>query len=344
MATSNSQPQRDAATRPRPSLQGLYPLRFEPILKQLIWGGRRLGTILNKPLGEGSNYAESWELADHRDVVSRIAEGPLSGVSLRELIRERGKEVLGWTSGSIRQFPLLVKFLDANEILSVQVHPDDSLGRRLVNDNGKTEAWVVVHAEPGSFLYAGLKTGVDKHTFAGSIQDGSLGDLLHRVEPVAGDCFLIPAGIVHAIGAGIVVAEVQQMSDATFRIHDWGRLGPDGQPRALHLVEAIEATDFRSGPVQPVRPRVEAIQGGSREQLAACPYFALERLRLTAPGRVGSSDGFTIVIGVGGYANVRHAGQDHALSLGQTLLLPAEIGPCELIPRDDVTVLTCVVP
>lgn len=322
----------------------LYPLRFEPILKRLIWGGRRLGTILHKPLGDGSNYAESWEIADHGDDVSRVAEGPLAGVSLRELIQAKGKGLLGWSLGRVQQFPLLVKFLDANQVLSVQVHPDDALGRRLVNDNGKTEAWVVIHAEPGSVLYAGLKPGVTREMFERAIHDGSIEALLHRVEPQAGDCLMIPAGTVHAIGAGIVLAEVQQMSDATFRIHDWGRLGPDGQPRPLHVAEALEATDFLAGPVDPVRSEPEPISGGTRERLTTCPYFALERYQLTAPDHLGSSDGFTILIGLGGHADVRHAGVDHTLTLGQTLLLPVELGPCEVVPRPEATVLACVVP
>jgi len=140
----------------------LYPLRFEPILKELIWGGRRLETVLHKSLGSGTRYAESWEVADHRDDVSRVADGPLAGASLRDLVRDRGEELLGPALGGRHQFPLLVTFLDAHQVLSVQVHPDDTLGRRLVDDNGKTEAWVVVHAEPGALIYAGLRPGATR--------------------------------------------------------------------------------------------------------------------------------------------------------------------------------------
>src|SRR5262249_44750871 len=159
------------------------------------------------------------------DDVSQVAEGPLKGTSLRALIAARGAELLGPGVSAARggQFPLLVKFLDAHHVLSVQVHPDDDRGRRLAADNGKTEAWVILHAEPGSVVYAGLRPGVTRDDLAGAMRSGAVEPLLHRFEPRQGDCILIPAGTVHAIGAGVVLAEIQQMSDATFRVHDWGR-------------------------------------------------------------------------------------------------------------------------
>ncbi len=322
----------------------LYPLRFEPILKELIWGGRRLETVLHKSLGSGTRYAESWEVADHRDDVSRVADGPLAGASLRDLVRDRGEELLGPAPGKVHQFPLLVKFLDAHQVLSVQVHPDDTLGRRLVDDNGKTEAWVVVHVEPGALIYAGLRPGVTRDDFASACETGEFEPLLHRFEPKAGDCILIPAGTVHAIGAGVVLAEIQQMSDATFRIHDWGRLGDDGKPRSLHLAEALESTDFRAGPVGPIVAESEPIAGGVRERLARSPYFALGRLRLTGPSSVGTPERFTIVLGLGGSAEIVGGGDRTPLEFGQTLVLPASLGVCEVVPRGEAVVLTCVVP
>jgi mannose-6-phosphate isomerase len=322
----------------------VYPLRFEPILKRLIWGGRRLATVLNKPLGEGDDYAESWEVADHRHGVSRVAEGPLAGTPLPDLLRRFGSALLGEAVGPRDQFPLLVKFLDAQQVLSVQVHPDDELGRRLADDNGKTEAWVVVHAEPGSVIYAGLEPGVTRSDFARALASGRVEPLLHGFPARAGDCIMIPAGTVHAIGAGVLMAEVQQMSDATFRVHDWGRLGPDGRPRALHIDEALESTDFAAGPVDPMVPEREATSWGVRERLAHCAYFALERLRLEAPSTVGSADRFTLLLGLGGRAEVRHDGSAHSLALGETLMLPAALGPCEVVPQGQATVLTCVVP
>src|SRR4051812_7741191 len=182
----------------------LYPLRFEPILKELIWGGRRLQTLLNKPLGAASRYAESWEVSDHRDDVSRVADGPLAGTTLRELVRTRGAELLGPALAQRGQFPLLVKYLDAHQVLSVQVHPDDERGWRLADDNGKTETWVVLHNEPGSLIYAGLKPGISREQLARSLESNDVEPLLHRFEARQGDCIMIPAGTVHAIGAGVV--------------------------------------------------------------------------------------------------------------------------------------------
>ena len=207
----------------------LYPLRFKPILRRLIWGGRRLGTVLHKQIGSEADYAESWELSDYHDQISVVAEGALSGTTLRELVRARGDELLGPAIGPRDQFPLLVKFIDAHQDLSVQVHPDDEKGRRLANDHGKTETWVILDAQPGALIYAGLKPGVSRDLFANAVRSDEVEHLLHRFEPKPGECVLIEAGTVHAIGAGVLLAEIQQMSDATFRIDDWGRTGPDGK-------------------------------------------------------------------------------------------------------------------
>jgi len=324
--------------------ESLHPLRFEPILKELIWGGRRLGTVLSKRLGSGSRYAESWEISDHRHDVSQVSHGRLQGASLRDLIRHRSEEVLGTALGQREQFPLLVKYIDAHQVLSVQVHPDDELGQRLANDNGKTETWVVLHNEPGSFIYAGLRRGVTRKDFAKALETGEVEPLLHRFEAKPGDCIMIPAGTVHAIGAGVLLAEIQQMSDATFRVHDWGRVGPDGTPRQLHLAEALESTDFDAGPVEPLAARPERIEGGTREPLSRCPFFALERLRLNGRTHVGDGQRFTILLGLGGSVDVIHEGERTTLGFGETLLLPASLGICELVPQGEAEVLTCVVP
>jgi mannose-6-phosphate isomerase len=336
-----------AARRPAAGREpiAMHPLRFEPILKRLIWGGRRLGDVLGKPIGEGADHAESWEVSDHRADVSIISHGPLAGANLRDLLRTRPHDLLGHAIGPRDQFPLLVKFIDAQQTLSVQVHPDDTLGRRLANDNGKTETWVVVDAEPGSLIYAGLKHGVTRDDFARAIETGEVEPLLHRFPARPGDCILIPAGIVHAIGAGVMIAEIQQMSDATFRVFDWNRLGVDGKPRQLHIAEALESTDFAAGPVDPIRPEPEPIPGGIRERLSASDFFALERLRLTGPAPVGRDDRFTILMVLGGSAEVRHGNETHPLRFGETLLLPAAVGECEITPvAGEATVITCVVP
>ena len=323
----------------------LYPLRFEPILRELIWGGRRLGTVLHKPIGPESDYAESWEISDYHDKVSVVKEGPLAGTNLRELIRTRGEELLGPALGTRDQFPLLVKFIDAHEALSVQVHPDDETGRRLAGDNGKTETWVILAADPGSVIYAGLKGGVGPEELERAIQAGDVERLLHRFEPQPGDSILIEAGTVHAIGAGVLLLEIQQMSDATFRVFDWNRVSDDGKPRPLHICEAMESIDFDRGPVNPISPGLEEMPGGgTRQRLARSPYFALERLRWSRPGGVGPDDRFTILVGLEGSSDLVHGNQRVRLDFGQTLLLPAAVGPCEVIPCGEATILSCVVP
>jgi mannose-6-phosphate isomerase len=323
----------------------LYPLKFTPILRRLIWGGRRLGTVLGKPIGEFQDYAESWEISDYKDAVSVVSDGPLAGTTLRELVRGRGAELLGARFATADQFPLLVKFIDARDVLSVQVHPDDEKGRRLANDNGKTETWVIVDAEPGSLIYSGLEPGVTKEQFGRSIAEGRVEPLLHRFEPKPGDCILIVAGTVHAIGAGVLLAEIQQMSDATFRVDDWGRLGPDGKPRELHVGQALEATDFTRGSVDPLVPVATTTPAGNTlEALSRSAYFALERLWLTVPEPVGSPGRFTILMGLGGTSRVRHEDRDTVLAFGESLLLPASLGPCQIVPEGHSTVLTCVIP
>jgi mannose-6-phosphate isomerase len=325
--------------------QSLYPLQFEPILRELIWGGRRLGTVLRKPIGAASDYAESWEISDYHDQVSVVGAGPLAGTTLRDLIRSRRLDILGPAIGPRPQFPLLVKFIDANQDLSVQVHPDDEKGRRLANDSGKTEAWVILDAEPGSLIYAGLKAGVRPDEFRRAIRAGEVEPLLHRFEARPGDSILIEAGTVHAIGAGVLLAEIQQMSDATFRVFDWNRSGPDGKPRELHIEQAMESLDFARGPVDPITPEVEERDGiGSREPLAHSRYFALERLRIRRTTTVGRADRFTILMGLEGRSDVAHDGRSYPLEFGQTMLLPAAIGECPIVPTGEAVVLTCVVP
>jgi len=322
----------------------LYPLRFRPILRRLIWGGTRLGTVLHKPIGDATDYAESWELSDYHDAVSIVEEGPLAGTTLRELVKNRGPELLGSASGPCVQFPLLVKFIDANQVLSVQVHPDQETGRRLAGDNGKTETWVILAAEPRSLIYSGLKSGVGPDEFVKAIQTRSVEGLLHSFEPTPGDCILIEAGTVHAIGAGVLLAEIQQMSDATFRVYDWGRVQPDGTPRALHVPQAMESINFDRGPVDPIKPQVDRLACGTRERLSRSDYFALERLAIRGPTTVDRSDRFTILMGLEGGCSVVCGGESVRLDFGQTLLLPATIGQCELVPDGDAVILSCVVP
>ncbi len=308
----------------------LYPLRFEPLFRRYLWGGRRLETVLGKPIGEGADYAESWEIVDRGADQSRVAFGPLAGASLGELVRDHGEALLGKHRPQ-RRFPLLVKLLDAKQKLSVQVHPDDEQAARLdPPDLGKTEAWVVLAGEPGSRIYAGLKRGFDRPALERELSRGTCELCLHQFEPRVGDCIFIPAGTVHALGAGLMIAEIQQSSDTTYRLFDWNRVGPDGKPRQLHIQQALDVIDFRRGPVDPIRPTPT----GSPEvnRLVACDKFILDRLELSTPHRVGEHGRCHIVLVVEGALDVIGEPSGRPLQLGETLLLPASVGPIELAP------------
>ena len=320
----------------------LYPLRFQPLFRRYIWGGRRLATQLGKHLGPGNDYAESWEICDHGADQSAVEGGPLAGATLGELVRQRGPELLGRHHPQAR-FPLLVKFLDAARSLSVQVHPNDAQAARLdPPDAGKTEAWVVIAAEPGSTIYAGLKPGADRAALESAIRAGNCEPLLHRFVPTAGDCLLLPAGTVHALGAGLLVAEIQQSSDVTYRLFDWNRTGPDGKPRTLHIREGLEVVDFNRGPVAPQQPQPTARPGVGR--LVACDKFCMDRWEFDAPQSVGGDDCFHILCVLEGSLQIEGDPLDRPLSRGSTALLPAALGPVRLLPQGKAVLLDAYLP
>jgi mannose-6-phosphate isomerase len=319
----------------------LYPLRFAPLLRRYLWGGTKLATLLGKNIGQ-EICAESWEICDRGNQQSTVTEGPLSGTTLGELVRDRGTELLGRHAPQSR-FPLLFKFLDAREKLSVQVHPDDTRAARLVApDFGKTEAWVVIDAEPGSLIYAGLKRGFDRAALERELARGTCELCLHSFHPSVGDCIFLPAGIVHAIGAGLVVAEIQQSSDATWRLFDWNRLGTDGKPRPLHVAEGLEAIDYAAAPVSPARPTATA--NPRCERLASCDKFKLDRWNLAAPERIENDDRFHILAVLDGHIRASGDPGQQPLARGDTLLLPASRASTELIPMPSAIVLDAYLP
>lgn len=259
------------------------PLQFEPWLRPQVWGGRRLGIELGKHLPDDRTYGESWELSSHPQHVSRVANGPWRGRSLADLWSQQQTSLTGKNSDR-EPFPLLIKFLDCHELLSVQVHPDDRLAAQLIpGERGKTEAWVILAAEPDAVIYAGLKPGVTAEQSRRHSERGSVADCLHRLTPHAGDCLFLPAGTVHAVGKGVLMAEVQQSSDATFRLFDWNRPGPDGRPRQLHLDQSLQAIDWQRGPQEMVQPRtIKYPDGIPGERLVDCEFFRLDRITLPA--------------------------------------------------------------
>ena len=215
-----------------------YPLKFNPILKERIWGGRRLTELFGKALPPGVRIGESWELADLPNDKSIIANGELAGMTIGGVANRYPGEIMG-NERFIGPFPLLVKFLDAEDVLSVQVHPDEETCRRMGRGEPKTECWYIVAAEPGAVIYKGLKKGVNRTELEAAIASGTVADTLMNVEVAAGQCHMLPAGTPHAIGAGLVVAEIQTPSDTTYRVFDWGRVDEAGRPRQLHIAEAV---------------------------------------------------------------------------------------------------------
>lgn len=317
------------------------PLRFEPVFRSYLWGGRRLETDLRKPLPEDDLvYAESWEVVDHGTDQSIVAEGPFAGTSLSSLVREHGEWLLGRNHPQSK-FPLLFKFLDCQRKLSVQVHPNDAQGSLLQPpDLGKTEAWLIMAAEPGSCLYAGLRDGIDRAELMRHIDQGTVDQALHQVHPQAGDCIFIPAGTVHALGDGLLVAEIQQSSNTTFRLFDWNRVDSDGNPRPLHIQQGLDVIDFDRGAVEPVVACQTAVE--SVERLVSCDKFELNRIRLAAGQSIfqGGDQTCHLLVAVDGEVAIG----DCRLHRGETVLLPAASPPVEVAALGDAILLEVHLP
>jgi len=315
------------------------PLTFLPILKQIIWGGRRLGERLGKTIGESADYAESWEFVDRTADQSIVDRGPLAGRSVAELIATHTRELLGRHS-NCKTFPLLLKYLDCNRVLSVQVHPADDYALKMPQpDLGKTEAWYIVDALPGSVIYAGLRSGVDRAALANAVQTGRTEEVLHSFKPEAGQCVFIPAGTVHALGDGLLVAEVQQSSDTTFRLFDWNRVGADGKPRPLHIEKSLDVTDYDRGPIIPQTPIQQA---DGWESLVNCDKFSLRKATTgVSKDRVmktGGDDSPVILMVTAGQAMIEGQGwEPRCVPAGQTILLPASLGATNLTLQDGST-------
>src|SRR2546427_2716808 len=222
----------------------LYPLTFHPLLKERVWGGRKLAEIYHKPLPPGVPIGESWEISDRPGDVSIIANGPLAGKDLHWLVENHATELLGAAQTQQGRFPLLIKILDAEEKLSLQVHPPPAKAAELGGEP-KTEMWYIADAAPGAELYVGLRRGMTRAEFERKIQAGTVAECFHRIPVKAGDVMFLPSGRVHAIGAGLVIFEIQQNSDTTYRVFDWNRRGVDRKPRQLHIPESLASINFQ---------------------------------------------------------------------------------------------------
>jgi mannose-6-phosphate isomerase len=330
----------------------LYPLRFRPIFRRFVWGGQRLRAVLGKDTGQES-CAESWEICDRGNDQSIVADGTLQGTTLAQIVAQHGAALLGRHHPQPR-FPLLAKFLDARQTLSVQVHPNDAKAALIdPPDLGKTEAWLVMDADAGSLVYAGLKRGFDRPAFERELNRGTGELCLNRFEPAVGDCVFIPAGLVHALGEGLLIFEIQQSSDTTYRLYDWNRVGADGTPRELHLEAGLDATDFSLGPVGVQRPR-QTDQPG-RTRLVECDKFILDRLEVGADANhtaandnaaieIGGDDRFHLLAVVQGSCLVEGDHSGSPLSKGDTILLPASLGPVAVKPSGSVALADVYLP
>jgi len=315
-----------------------YPLRFQPLFRQYLWGGRRLATVLGKPIGAGDDYAESWEVVDHGQDQSVVTAGPLEGKTLQQLVADHGSDLFGQHANQ-SQFPLLFKFLDCNRALSVQVHPNDEQGAQLdPPDLGKTEAWIVLAADPGSKVYAGLKPDVSREDLLTALEAGTCDTCLHEFEPQVGDCIFIEAGTVHALGAGLLIAEIQQASDTTFRLFDWNRVDAEGNPRQLHIEESLATINFDRGPVAPQQPTPTDRAG--RQRLVECDKFLLDRCQHNQAMPVGGDDRFHLLAILDGAVEI--AGEK--ITAGDTCLLPAAAGQVQATPEGEVTFLDVCLP
>lgn len=303
-------------------------LQFEDAYFERIWGGNKLQTLFNKAIPP-KPIGEAWLVSDHPVHESVITNGPLAGQTLREIIQRDSQAVLGARPQLTHsgRFPLLLKILDAAQVLSVQVHPDDACAERLGEpDVGKTEMWHVLQADPGSELICGLDTSVTPDNVRSAIEQNTLENLMNRYPVHEGTSILLPAGTIHAIGAGIVLAEIQQNSDLTYRLYDWGRLDDSGQPRQLHIDKAMEAIQFHfqhNGPATPLDlPHPDA----HRTVLAACTYFATELWQVEAAvQRVTDGQTFHILLAIEG--NLTASADDGAqayLAPGQAVLVPGQ--------------------
>ena len=324
----------------------LYPLRFEPIYQYRLWGGRRLGDLLSAPLPGDGPIGEAWVLSDRNDHSSQVANGPLKGRTIGQLLKQSPEQLLGKLAQRFRRFPLLLKFLDAREMLSVQVHPSDANTDLLpVGETGKTEAWVVLEAETESRVYAGLKPGTTREDLRRALTNGTMADDLVRFTPKRGDGVFLPAGTVHSLGDDVVVFEVQQNSDVTFRLYDWGHVDAEtGHPRALQVDQALACVNFADGAAGLVTPVVEATTPVERERLFHCEHFWLWRLRGHSPFTVGAAGVPRVLVCIEGAGQVEHGGVTYALGKGGVLLLPAVVGACVFRPSSAANVLEIALP
>ena len=317
----------------------LYPLIFQPLFKDRVWGGRKLEQLYQKPLPPKVPIGESWEISDRPGDVSEIANGPLAGKDLHWLVEHHREELLGSTKLQHGRFPLLVKILDAEQKLSLQVHPPADKAARLGGEP-KTEMWYIADAAPGAELFVGLKRGVTREQFERRITDGTVADCFHRLTVQAGDAMFLPSGRVHAIGEGLVIFEIQQNSDTTYRVFDWNRLGLDGKPRSLHVPESLDSIDFQDFEPPLIRGDFTRADGVKKRFLVEDPLFAVELYETEAGSCVPlAQKKMQIVAGISGQIDLEADLSRIGLSAGGFSLVPASVPHARVVAETASTFL-----
>lgn len=327
----------------------VYPLIFEPIFKPKIWGGRHLEGLLGKRLPGIEPIGESWETADLEDDQSVVANGPARGSTLGELVREWGQDLIGGAPLFEGRFPLLIKFLDARDTLSVQVHPDEAMAQRLGGRvRVKDEAWYILDADEGGVIYRGVREGVDAESLRKAIEERRIESVLRRINARKGHCYYLPSGTIHALGAGVTVAEVQTPSDITYRVYDWDRVDPStGRPRDLHLEEALQCISYDTAPIVGETPEHLGTVWTAVTRLVRSESFVIERVRMIEgveqPIQYAE---FVIWIVLQGRGSIvcDSPASPVGFGVGDTVLLPAGVKDARIQTHDDCMWLEVSIP
>lgn len=308
----------------------MYPIKLKPAFKDYLWGGTRLRDDFGKDC-DFDKIAESWELSCHKDGNSVVADGEFAGLTLAQYIEKEGKSVLGTNCEKFENFPILIKLIDAKDNLSVQVHPNNEYAQRVEGEYGKTEMWYVVDCDEGASLLYGFKHNITKEEFRERIENNTLLEVTNSVPVKKGDVFFIEAGTLHAIGKGILIAEIQQNSNTTYRIYDYGRVGADGKPRQLHIDKAVDVTNLC--PAKPY-PQSEPVDmgGWTKKRLAKCEYFTVDVINVdTSAALEADKTSFVNILVLDGGCVLSSEGNDAVeLKKGDSVFIPAGLGKFEL--------------
>jgi len=323
----------------------LYPLRFHPYYKEKLWGGQKLRTVLGKDFGDLTNCGETWEISGVEGHISVVKEGSLQGQKLTDLMAAYKGELMGERvyKDYADNFPLLVKFIDANDDLSIQVHPDDELAKKRHNSFGKTEMWYIMQADEGASLISGFNRELSQEVYQDYFERGKITDVLNREVAEADDVFFLPAGRVHTIGKGLLLAEIQQTSDITYRIYDFDRVGADGKKRELHVEQALDAIDYGYyDDIKTSYPR----EKNQPITLASCPYFHTNRLNLnqSLKRNYQELDSFVILVVTQGQGRLSYEGGEMEIKMGDAILLPTVLNHVEFSPESELNLLESWVP